>query len=86
MKENTKGDKGIKPLWKDLFAQIDCIRCVGEWTKAQAKQLEKDILKELGRKDFSLDENISGITEFRVATLERMEKLVTIFDKGIKIK
>ena len=83
MKENTKYDKGIKPLWKDLFAKVECIKCVGKWTKAQAKQIEHGILEEIGGKDFSLAENISGIREFRVATPERMEKLITIFDEGL---
>lgn len=80
MKENTKRDKGIKPIWEDLFAEIDCIKSVGKWTRAQAEQIEDIILKEIGNKDFSLAENTSGIKEFRVATPERMEKLVIIFD------
>lgn len=85
MKENTKRDKGIKPVWEDLFTEIECIKFVGKWTKAQAKMIEDSILKELGKKDFSLVENISGIREFRVATPERMKKLVTIFDEGLSI-
>ena len=86
-KENTKWDKGIKPIWEDLFTEIECIRSVGKWTKAQAKEIEDVILEELGKKDFSLVENISGIREFRVATPERMKKLLYIFDKELsKIK
>lgn len=87
MKENTKRDKGIKPIWEDLFAEIDCIRSVGKWTRAQAEQIEDIILKEIGNKDFSLAENTSGIKEFRVATPERMKKLLYIFDEELsKIK
>lgn len=86
MKENTKYDKGIKPLWKDLFAEVECIRFVGKWSKAQAKRIEHGILEEIGGKDFSLVENISGIREFRVATPERMKKLLYIFDKALSKK
>ena len=83
MKENTKYDKGIKPLWKDLFAEVECIRFTGEWSETQAKEIEEIVLGTLGRKDFSLVENISGIREFRVATPERMKKLLYIFDEEL---
>jgi len=83
VKENTKWDKGIRPIWEDLFTEIECIRCVGKWTEEQAEEIEDVILEELGKKDFRLDENISGITEFRVATPERMEKLLYIFDEEL---
>ena len=86
-KENAKWDKGIKPIWEDLFTEIECVRSIGKWTKAQAKEIEDVILEELGKKDFSLVENISGIREFRVATPERMKKLLYIFDRELsKIK
>ena len=50
-------------------------------TKAEAQKFEDHLSKMLGKKDFSLCENVSGITEFRVATNERELILEKIFNK-----
>ena len=80
--ENFKRDKGIKPTWYELWEHIQCRGIIrGFKSKATAQQFEDHINKMLGKKDFSLCENVSGITEFRVATNNREIILDNVFNK-----
>lgn len=80
--ENLKRDKGVKPTWYELWDNIQCRGIIrGFDTKAEAMKFEDELSRMLGKKDFSLCENVSGITEFRIATRERTLILNKVFNK-----
>jgi hypothetical protein len=79
--ENLKHDKGVKPTWYELWENIQCRGIIrGFKTKAEAQKFEEHLSSMLGEKDFSLCENVSGITEFRVATNDREIILDNVFN------
>ena len=84
--ENLKHDKGIKTTWYELFEIIQCRGIIkGFRTKAEAIKFEEDLSTMLGKKDFSMFENVSGIREFRVATKERECRMVDIRSRRSRI-
>lgn len=81
--KNTILDKDStdKEIWVRLWKSIACNGLVkGFKTKEEAKQFEEKILAELGPKDFNLYENVSGISEFRIASIERKNILNKYFN------
>jgi len=81
VKNNYKFDQGIKPVWLDLWEEVTCCGIIKDFpNKLAAKAKEESILSEIGNKDFNLVENVSGIREFRIATIARREILNNIFN------
>lgn len=80
--ENLKHDKGVKSTWYELWERIQCRGIIkGFKTKAEVQKFEDKLSEMLGKKDFSLCENVSGITEFRVATRNREIILDNVFNQ-----
>jgi hypothetical protein len=78
---NAKYDKDVNPIWIDLWGNIQCGGIIkGFNSKEEAKAVEEKILQAIGPKDFNLYEKISGIREFRIASLERKEILNKYFN------
>tara|TARA_R110000822_G_scaffold149745_1_gene288810 strand:- start:28 stop:411 length:384 start_codon:yes stop_codon:yes gene_type:complete len=82
VEKNLERDLGLKPTWYELWTEIRCLGIIkGLKTKEEARKVEEDIQSQLGPKDFNLYENISGITEFRIASLDRKIILERFFNK-----
>lgn len=87
VKENSIRDKGIKPTWTDLWETIECKGCIkGFNSKVEAMKFEREVLASIDKKRFGLYENISGITEFRIATPRTFATLSRMFTPKIKRK
>lgn len=87
VKENSIRDKGVKPTWAELWDTIECKGCTeGFNTKREALEFEKEILASIDKKRFGLYENVSGITEFRIATPKTFDTLSRLFAPKIERK
>ena len=81
VKDNAEYDKDKNPIWIELWDKIQCGGIIkGFKTEQEAKAVEEKILQEIGPKDFNLYEKISGIREFRIASLERKQILNKYFN------
>ena len=81
VKNNYELDRGIKPVWLDLWEEVTCCGIIKDFpNKLAAKVKEESILSKIGNKDFNLVENVSGIRESRIATIARREILNNIFN------
>ena len=79
--KNAELDQGIKPTWIETWDSITNLGLkTGFKTVKEAKKFEEEVHIKLGRKDFGINETISGVREFRVATLERKVLLDSIFN------
>lgn len=65
----------------DLFSKIECIHSKTFSSLKEAKSFERELLFKLAKKDLSIEESISGVTELRVATDWRLKELSKIFDE-----
>ena len=87
IKENSIRDRGVKPTWTDVWETIECKGCVrGFNSKVEAMRFEREVLDSIDKKRFGLHENVSGITEFRIATPETFDTLSKMFAPKIKRK
>lgn len=57
--------------WKELFDKVKIIEQVTGLSQTKAREIEKKILAKWGIKDFSMNEYVSGINEFRIYNLDR---------------
>ena len=67
----TNLDRTDDVPWKELFDKIKIIEQVTGLNQTKAREIEKKILTKWGIKDFTMDEYISGINEFRIYNLDR---------------
>lgn len=65
----------------DLFSEIECIHSRTFDSLKEAKTFERDLLTKLAKKDVYIEENISGVTELRVALDWRINELSKIFSE-----
>jgi hypothetical protein len=67
----TNLDRTDDVPWKELFDKVEIIEQVIGLNQTKAKEIEKKILTKWGIKDFTMDEYVSGINEFRIYNLDR---------------
>lgn len=67
----TNLDRTDDVPWKKLFDKIKIIEQVTGLNQTKAREIEKKILTKWGIKDFTMDEYVSGINEFRIYNLDR---------------
>ena len=67
----TNLDRTDDVPWKELFDKVKIIEQVTGLNQTKAREIEKKILTKWGIKDFTMDEYISGINEFRIYNLDR---------------
>lgn len=67
----TNLDRTDDVPWKELFDKIKIIEQVTGLNQTKAREIEKKILTKWGIKDFTMDEYVSGINEFRIYNLDR---------------
>ena len=67
----TNLDRTDDVPWKELFDKVEIIEQVIGLNQIKAKEIEKKILTKWGIKDFTMDEYVSGINEFRIYNLDR---------------
>jgi hypothetical protein len=67
----TNLDRTDDVPWKELFNKVKIIEQVTGLNQTKAREIEKKILTKWGIKDFTMDEYVSGINEFRIYNLDR---------------
>ena len=67
----TNLDRTDDVPWKELFDKVEIIEQVIGLNQTKAREIEKKILTKWGIKDFTMDEYVSGINEFRIYNLDR---------------
>lgn len=67
----TNLDRTDDVPWKELFDKVKIIEQVTGLNQTKAREIEKKILTKWGIKDFTMDEYVSGINEFRIYNLDR---------------
>ena len=66
--------------WVDLWEDIKMVDSIEFFvTRETVLELEKQILKHIGGKDFWMEEKISGLSEFRLKTKPTFNKASEIF-------
>ena len=64
-------DRSDDVPWKELFDKVTIVEQVTGLTQAKAREVEKKILSKWGIKDFTMNEYVSGINEFRIYNIDR---------------
>lgn len=72
-------DRSDDVPWKQLFTKVKIIEQVTGLNQTKAREIEKKILTKWGIKDFTMDEYVSGINEFRIYNLDRENLAKQIF-------
>jgi hypothetical protein len=67
----TNLDRTDDVPWKELFNKVKIIEQLTGLNQTKAREIEKKILTKWGIKDFTMDEYVSGINEFRIYNLDR---------------
>jgi hypothetical protein len=64
-------DRSDDVPWKELFDKVTIVEQVTGLTQAKAREVEKKILSKWGTKDFTMNEYVSDINEFRIYNIDR---------------